>query len=66
MERQQDPLLRSAVFQLDTAMHQRSGYGAMKDIARRQRVSKEYGDQIGMQLSPAVPQPELEEMPVSD
>ena len=36
---------------LDIAMHQGSGYVAMKDIARRQQISKKYGDQIGMQLS---------------
>ena len=66
MERQQDPLLRSAVFQLDTAMHQRSGYGAMKDIARRQQISKKYGDQIGMQLSQAGLLLAARGMPVSD
>ena len=36
---------------LDIAMHQGNGYVAMKDIARRQQISKKYGDQIGMQLS---------------
>ena len=36
---------------LDIAMHQGNGYVTMKDIARRQRISKKYGDQIGMQLS---------------
>ena len=38
---------------LDIAMHQGGGYVAMKDIARRQQISKKYGDQIGMQLSQA-------------
>ena len=38
---------------LDIAMHQANGYVAMKDIARRQQISKKYGDQIGMQLSQA-------------
>ena len=38
---------------LDIAMHQEKGYVAMKDIARRQQLSKKYGDQIGMQLSQA-------------
>ncbi|MBQ9325548.1 MAG: Rrf2 family transcriptional regulator [Clostridia bacterium] len=38
---------------LDIAMHQSSGYVAMKDIAQRQQISKKYGDQIGMQLSQA-------------
>ena len=38
---------------LDIAMHQENGYVAMKDIARRQQISKKYGDQIGMQLSQA-------------
>ena len=38
---------------LDIAMHQGNGYVAMKDIARRQQISKKYGDQIGMQLSQA-------------
>ncbi len=38
---------------LDIAMHQGQGYVAMKDIARRQQISKKYGDQIGMQLSQA-------------
>ena len=38
---------------LDIAMHQEKGYVAMKDIARRQQISKKYGDQIGMQLSQA-------------
>lgn len=36
---------------LDIAMHQEHGPVAMKDIARRQQISKKYGDQIGMQLS---------------
>ncbi len=36
---------------LDIAMHQEQGYVTMKDIARRQQLSKKYGDQIGMQLS---------------
>ena len=36
---------------LDIALHQSGGYVAMKDIARRQQISKKYGDQIGMQLS---------------
>ncbi len=36
---------------LDIAMHQGTGFVAMKDIARRQQISKKYGDQIGMQLS---------------
>ena len=38
---------------LDIAMHQQNGFVAMKDIARRQQISKKYGDQIGMQLSQA-------------
>ncbi len=38
---------------LDIAMHQENGYVSMKDIARRQQISKKYGDQIGMQLSQA-------------
>ena len=38
---------------LDIAMHQGNGYVAMKDIARRQQISKKYGDQIVMQLSQA-------------
>ncbi len=38
---------------LDIAMHQEEGFVAMKDIARRQQISKKYGDQIGMQLSQA-------------
>ena len=38
---------------LDIAMHQQNGYVAMKDVARRQQISKKYGDQIGMQLSQA-------------
>ncbi len=38
---------------LDIAMHQESGFVSMKDIARRQQISKKYGDQIGMQLSQA-------------
>ena len=38
---------------LDIAMHQQNGAVAMKDIARRQQISKKYGDQIGMQLSQA-------------
>ena len=38
---------------LDIAMHQGNEYVAMKDIARRQQISKKYGDQIGMQLSQA-------------
>ena len=36
---------------LDIAMHQGERFVAMKDIARRQQISKKYGDQIGMQLS---------------
>ena len=36
---------------LDIAMHQNHGFVSMKDIARRQQISKRYGDQIGMQLS---------------
>lgn len=36
---------------LDIAMHQQDGFVSMKDIARRQQISKKYGDQIGMQLS---------------
>ena len=36
---------------LDIAMHQDHGFVSMKDIARRQQISKKYGDQIGMQLS---------------
>ena len=38
---------------LDIAIHQKSGFVAMKDSARRQQISKKYGDQIGMQLSQA-------------
>ena len=38
---------------LDIAMHQEQGAVAMKDVARRQQISKKYGDQIGMQLSQA-------------
>ena len=38
---------------LDVAMHQDQGAVAMKDVARRQQISKKYGDQIGMQLSQA-------------
>lgn len=38
---------------LDIAMHQENGFVSMKDIARRQQISKKYGDQIGMQLSQA-------------
>lgn len=38
---------------LDVAVHQGNGYVAMKDIARRQQISKKYGDQIGMALSQA-------------
>lgn len=38
---------------LDIAMHQGKGFVSMKDIARRQQISKKYGDQIGMQLSQA-------------
>ena len=38
---------------LDIAMHQDHGAVSMKDIARRQQISKKYGDQIGMQLSQA-------------
>ena len=38
---------------LDIAMHQENGFVAMKEIARRQQISKKYGDQIGMQLSQA-------------
>ena len=38
---------------LDIAMHQDQGFVSMKDIARRQQISKKYGDQIGMQLSQA-------------
>ena len=38
---------------LDIAMHQDHGFVSMKDIARRQQISKKYGDQIGMQLSQA-------------
>ena len=38
---------------LDIALHQGNGYVPMKDIARRQQISKKYGDQIGMQLSQA-------------
>lgn len=38
---------------LDIAMHQEKGFVSMKDIARRQQISKKYGDQIGMQLSQA-------------
>ena len=33
---------------LDIAMHQEKGYVAMKDIARRQQISKKYSDQIGI------------------
>ena len=38
---------------LDVAMHQTDGSVAMKDVARRQQISKKYADQIGMQLSQA-------------
>ena len=38
---------------LDIATHQEQGFVSMKDIARRQQISKKYGDQIGMQLSQA-------------
>ena len=38
---------------LDIVMHQENGFVSMKDIARRQQISKKYGDQIGMQLSQA-------------
>lgn len=38
---------------LNIAMHQDTGFVSMKDIARRQQLSKKYGDQIGMQLSQA-------------
>ena len=38
---------------LDIAMHQDQGAVAMRDIARRQQISKKYGDQIGMHLSQA-------------
>ena len=38
---------------LDIAIHQENGFVSMKDIARRQQISKKYGDQIGMQLSQA-------------
>ena len=38
---------------LDIAIHQENGCVAMKDIARRQQISKKYGDQIAMQLSQA-------------
>ena len=38
---------------LDIALHQDKGFVSMKDIARRQQISKKYGDQIGMQLSQA-------------
>ena len=38
---------------LDIAMHQEKGAVAMKDIARRQQISKKYGDQICMHLSQA-------------
>ena len=38
---------------LDIALHQDKGFVSMKDIARRQQISKKYADQIGMQLSQA-------------
>ena len=38
---------------LDIAMHQENGFVSMRDIARRQQISKKYGDQIAMQLSQA-------------
>ena len=38
---------------LDIALHQDKGFVSMKDLARRQQISKKYGDQIGMQLSQA-------------
>jgi len=38
---------------LDIAMNQHKGFVSMKDVARRQQISKKYGDQIGMQLSQA-------------
>ena len=36
---------------LDIAMHQGNGCVAMKDIARRQQISKKYADQLAMQLT---------------
>ena len=36
---------------LDIAMHQDHGPVTMKEVAKRQHISKKYGDQIGMQLS---------------
>ncbi len=38
---------------LDIALHQGDGYTAMHDIARRQQISKKYGDQIALQLTQA-------------
>ncbi len=38
---------------LDIAMHQDHGPVTMKEVAKRQHISKKYGDQIGMQLSKA-------------
>ena len=38
---------------LDIALHQDQGFVSMKDVARRQQISKKYSDQIGMQLSQA-------------
>ncbi len=38
---------------LDIAQHQDKGFVSMKDVARRQQISKKYSDQIGMQLSQA-------------
>ncbi len=36
---------------LDIALHQGDGYAAMRDVARRQQISKKYGDQIALQLT---------------
>lgn len=38
---------------MDIAQHQDKGLVSMKDVARRQQISKKYSDQIGMQLSQA-------------
>ena len=38
---------------LDIAMHQKDGCVSMKDIARRQQISKKYSDTIAMQLCQA-------------
>lgn len=37
----------------DIALHETGGFIAMKDVARRQQISKKYADQIGSQLTQA-------------